>query len=219
MGTRVTFTKQLGAASSNGIATSQSASAGVALTLNGSDVSGGVATIDTSTAANSAIGRRVTISYTGTDTSFTIVGTNSTGNIITDVAVGSSGTAVSNMDFVTVTSITPVGGGLTGVTAGTNGVGASPWLSWNWRGDSPMNLGVAVELVSGSANFTVQYTYDDPNHLSNGILYPLPFTFGTINGASATIDGTMTSPFVATRVIINSGTGEIRVRFLQAGIG
>ena len=179
----------------------------------------GTAIIDTATSANVAIGRRVVIAYTGTDTSFAIVGTNSTGNAITDTAVGSSGSAQSNLDFVTVTSITPVGGGLIGVTAGTNGVGSSPWVSWNWRGYSPMNLGIAIELVSGSVNFSVQYTYDDPNNLPPGSSYPLAYTLGTINGASATIDGSILSPVVATRVLINSGTGEIRTRFEQAGAG
>jgi hypothetical protein len=219
MAIQVTFTKQLAAASSNNIATSQSASAGTPLTLNGSGVSGGIATIDTSTAANTAIGRRVAIAYTGTDTSFTIVGTNSTGNPITDVAVGSSGAAQSNLDFVTVSSITPVGGGLTGLTAGTNGVGSSPWVTWNWRVSPPFNISMAVELVSGSANFTVQHTYDDPNNLTNGILYPLPFNSATINGQTSTIDGAYSTPVIATRVLINSGTGEIRCRFVQVGIG
>jgi hypothetical protein len=291
MGLRVIFTKQLGAASSNNIAASQSASAGVALTLNGSAtnylsttttaavavgkvvlplssvtglvpgqlvtdatavtlVSGtaiqgvgtsgvsiwppvggvgvgsgdtivfpGTAIIDTATANNIAIGRRVVIAYTGTDTSFAIVGTNSTGNIITDTAVGSGGSAVSNLDFVTVTSITPVGGGLTGVTVGTNGTGASPWVTWNWRGYSPMNLGMAIELVSGAVNFTVQHTYDDPNSLRAGSLYPLPFNDPVINGASATVESSILTPIVASRVLINSGTGEIRTRFEQAGAG
>ena len=295
MALRVVFTKQLAAASSNNIAASQSASAGVPLTLNGSatnylsttssaaaapgatvlpvsSVTGvtlgqlvtdttaaalvagtavkgigaasvsiwppvggvgvgsgdtivfpGTAIIDTATAANSAIGRRVVVAYTGTDTSFALVGTNSTGNVITDTIVGSSGAGQSNLDFVTISSITPVGGGLTGVTAGTNGVGSSPWTVFNWRGYAPMNIGVGVELVSGSVNFTLQYTYDDPNNLRAGALYPLPFASSTINGASATIDGVLPNAvngaIVAGRVLINSGTGELRVRFDQAGAG
>lgn len=219
MATTVTFTKQLAAASSNNICASQSGSAGTALTLNGSAVSGGVATIDNATAANVAIGRRVVLAYTGTDTSFTIVGTNGTGNAITDTGVGSSGSAQSNLDFVTVTSITPVGGGLTGVTAGTNGVASSPWVTWDWRGKSPFSLGMAVELVSGAVNFTIQHTYDDPNNLPAGVGYPLAFSSPVINGASATVDGAYATPVVATRVLINSGTGEIRVRFVQGGVG
>ena len=219
MSTSVTFTKQLAAASSTNIATSQSGTAATPLTLNGSAVSNGVATIDTSSAANTAIGRRVTISYTGTDTSFAIIGTNATGNTITDTAVGSGGTAQSNLDFVTVTSITPVGGGLTGVTAGTNSVGSSQWVPLNWRGYAPMNIGVAVELVSGAANFTIQHTYDDPNDLPPGVLYPLAFNSTLISGATGTVEGPYVTPIKAVRLLINSGTGELRTRFLQAGAG
>jgi len=291
MGVNVTFTKQLGAASSNSIAQSQSASAGTSLTLNGSatnylsttttaavapgkvvlpltSVTGlvpgqlvtdtsaavlppnttiqavgtsgvtiwppvgdtvgvgngdtivfpGTATIDAVTAANVAVGRRVVIAYTGTDTSFVIVGTNAYGNVITDTAVGGSGSAVSNLDFVTVTSITPVGGGLTGVTAGTNGVGATPWVTMNWRGYSPLNVTTTVELVSGSVNFTLQHTADDPNSPPNGI-YPLAINDPLLVNQSATIDGLSVAPLRAMRILINSGTGEIRTRFVQAGAG
>ncbi len=213
MAVPIVFTKQLGAANSTLIAASQAGSAGTALTLTSASV-----TIDTATAANSAIGRRVTISYTGTDTSFKIVGTNSTGNPITDTAVGSSGTAVSNLDFVTVSSITPVGGGLTAVTAGTNGVGASPWIMANWH-VAMINIGFAVELVSGAVNYTVQYTYDDPNNLLGGAVSPLAFNDPVVSGLAVTADGDYTNPIAALRVLINSGTGEIRMRVLQSGIG
>lgn len=219
------FTKQLAAAASNGICTSQSGSAGTPLTLNGSLVSGGVATIDPVVAVTNTggLGRRVVLAYSGTDTSFTIVGTNGSGNNITDTAVGSSGAAQSNMDFVTVASITPVGGGLTSLTAGTNGVGSSPWWLINWQGYAPISVGVAIELVTGAVNFTLQYTYDDPNNLSLGLTYPIPWASSTISGASASIDGVLPNSVggvcKAARVLINSGTGELRCRFVQAGAG
>lgn len=226
MALRTVFTKQLAAAVSNGICLSQSGSAGTALTINGSLASGGVATIDTATAANSAIGRRVVLAYTGSDTSFTIVGTNSTGNAITDTVVGASGAAQSNLDFVTVTSITPVGGGLTALTAGTNGVGSSPWICLNWRGYAPMKVSNAVELVSGAVNFTMQRTYDDPNNLEGGAAFPLAFNDSVINNSTATIDGGVMrtaydtdGTITAVRLLINSGTGEVRCRVLQAGAG
>lgn len=179
----------------------------------------GTATIDSATSNNTALGRRVVIAYTGTDTSFTIVGTNATGNKITDTAVGSGGSAQSNLDFVTVTSITPVGGGLTGVTAGTNGVGSSPWWLANWHGYAPVNISVAVEIVSGSVNYTIQYTYDDPNSMANGLTYPIPFNDPVLVNESTTMDGLAISPIKAARVLINSGTGVIRCRFTQAGAG
>jgi hypothetical protein len=177
----------------------------------------GTAIIDTATAANVAIGRRVVVAYTGTDCNWAVVGTNSTGNVITDTIIGASGAGQSNLDFVTVTSVTPVGS-VTAATVGTNGVGSSPWVLFNWRGYSPMNVSAAVELISGAVNFTVQYTYDDPNNPPNGI-YPLTYNLSTINGASATADGAFLTPIKAARVLINSGTGEIRTRFVEAGVG
>lgn len=221
MTTGTYFTKQLAAAVANGICTSQSGSAGVALSLNGSLVSNGIAVIDAASSPNNVggLGRRVTISYTGTDTSFLILGTNAGGNVISDIAVGSGGTAQSNLDFVTVVAITPVGGGLTGVTAGTNGVGASPWWLVNWHGYSPVNVAMAVELVSGAINYTVQHTYDDMNNLPADLSYPTPFNDVVLSSQNGTLDGMIALPVKALRTIINSGTGAIRVRFIQAGIG
>lgn len=222
MSLQVVFTKQLAAASSNNIAQSQSPGSS-ALTLNGSAVTSGVATIDgPSSATNQAIGRRVIITSGGNDSgiNWVVVGTNSTGNAITDTFAGSNGGAAqSNLDFVTVTSITPSGAVASTAIAGTNGVGSSPWSVLNWNGYAPMNVGMAVELVSGAANFTIQHTYDDPNNLLGGAAFPLAFNSPVINGASATIDGAYTTPIVAVRLLINSGTGLLRARFLQAGAG
>lgn len=221
MATKTTFTKQLAAASSNNIALSQSPGT-AALTLNGAAVSGGVATIDARTAANGAIGRRVIITSGGNDSgiNWVVVGTNSSGAAITDTFAGSNGGAAqSNLDFVTVRSITPSAAVASTAIAGTNGVGSSPWVSHSWTSQSPMNVGIAVELVTGSVNFTIQHTYDDPNNLEAGSLYPFPFNDAVINQQSDSIDGAMVTPIVASRVLINSGTGEIRVRFLQAGVG
>lgn len=215
------FTKQLAAASSNSIALSQSPGT-AALTLNGAAVASGVATIDAATASNSAIGRRVIITSGGNDSgiTWTVVGTNSTGNPITDTFAGSNGgVAQSNMDFVTVRSITPSAAVATTAIAGTNTVGSSPWVVHNWNGYAPMNIGIGVELVSGAVNFTIQHAYDDPNNLEAGSLYPFPFNDPVISQQSDSIDGAFVTPIIASRVLINSGAGVIRVRFLQAGAG
>lgn len=224
MANRLVFTKTLAAASATNIATSQAASAGTPLTLNGSTVANGVATIDTFNAlTNSAPGRRVLITSTSAveTASVTITGTNANGQTISETITfsGSSTTVQSNLDYVTVTQIVPSGTIVGSLSAGTNGVGSSPWLFWNVYGDSPMNLAAAVELVSGAANFTMQYSYDDPNNLPPGVTFPLPFNSAAITAQSTTIDGTISTPFTATRVLVNSGTGTIRVRFQQAGIG
>jgi hypothetical protein len=220
MANTVVFTKQLDAASANSIALSQSPGT-AAFTINGAAATGGVATIDEIDANNTAAGVRVTITSGGNDSAinFVITGTNASGSIITDTVTGTNaGVATSNLDFVTVTKIIGSGSVASTVTAGTSSVGSSAWLTWNYMGMPPMNLGVAVEIVSGAVNYTVQYTYDDPNNLPTGVNFPLAFSSALVNLA-ATTDGTISTPFVATRVLINSGTGVIRCRFVQAGIG
>lgn len=223
MATNPVFTKSLSvAASANNIALSQSPGA-AAVTLNGSTVAGGVATIDTFNAnTNSSPGRRVIV-VSGSDDhliNILITGTLASGAVVTDTVAGTNaGTAQSNLDFVTVTQVIGTGVGFAGtVTVGTNGVGSSEWKVWSWMSDSPLNLGYAVELVSGAVNYTVQYTYDDPNNLPSGAAFPLTFNTILLNQA-ATADSTLSTPFIATRVLINSGTGVIRVRTVQAGIG
>lgn len=221
MANTVTFTKSLAtAAAADNISATQSPGAG-AILINGTAAVAGVATIDAATSTNLAIGRRVIITSGGNDLgiNFTVTGTNGSSNIVSDTFAGASGSAAqSNLDFVTVTGITHTGSVAGTLTAGTNGVGSSPWLTWNYMINPPLNLGFAVELVSGSVNFTVQYTFDNPNDLPPGVTTPLAFN-SAVNAASATVDDTLTTPFVATRVLINSGTGVIRCRFVQAGIG
>ena len=212
----IVFTKQLAAASATLIAALQSPGAG-AITLLSASV-----TIDTATAANSAIGRRVIITSGGNDLAinFTVTGTNGSGNAISDTFAGASGGAAqSNLDFVTVNGITHTGSVASTLTAGTNGVGSSEWLTLNRDVTSVMNVAFSVELVSGSCNFTIQHTYDDPNNLLDSVVFPLPFSNSTFTGISATGDGSYAVPISAIRVLINSGTGEIRVRILQSGIG
>jgi hypothetical protein len=220
MGIPIVFNKTMAASSSNNIALSQSP-ATAKLTLNGSAVTSGVATIDTKSSTNTAVGRRVILTSGGDDSgiNWVVVGTNSTGSVITDTFVGSNGGAAqSNLDFVTVTSITPSASVASTVIAGTNGFGSSSWQQVNWHVQD-INIGFAVELVSGAANFTVQHTYDDPNQLLAGVTSPLAFNHPLVVAQSANIDGSYMEPISMIRLLINSGTGQVRFRMLQSGIG
>lgn len=225
MASPICFNKTMAAASSNSIAHSQSPGT-AALTLTSA-----VVTIDTASSTNQAIGRRVIIT-SGSDDSgikWTVVGTNNSGNKITDIFAGSNGGAAqSNLDFVTVSSITPSAAVAGTAIAGTNGVGSSPWQMVNWHVTQPINIGFGVELVTGTANFTVQHTFDDPNNVQNLTVFgltggqtlsPLAFNNAVVNAASATIEGAYTSAISAYRLLINSGTGQLRFRAIQAGIG
>ncbi len=166
--------------------------------------------------------RRVLLTSGGNDSgiNFTVSGTNDDGNAISDTFAGANGsTAQSNLDFKTVTSITASGAVAGTLIAGTNGVGSSPWKVLD-RYKYPFEFSFSVELVSGAANFTVQYTYDDPNNLPSGVSFPLPFSDAGIQAATATSDGAIgPMPVSAVRLLINSGTGTLRFRGQQAGYG
>jgi hypothetical protein len=219
MGQPIIFSQTLVAAGATKVSASQSPGAG-AILINGTAATGGVATLDRQ--------RRVIITSGGNDTgiTFTIKGTNQSGAPISDSFAGANaGAAQSNLDFLTVTSITHTGSVTTTLTAGTNGVASSPWQILNWNA-YPMDLTISVELRTGSANFTIEHTYDDPNILpgtgglnASGLPYALAWPDATVNGASATIETSYQVPILAFRLTTNSGTGTLVCRAIQSGLG
>lgn len=172
----------------------------------------GTATLDTQ--------RRVIITSGGNDTgiTFTVIGTNDYGNVISDSFAGASGGAAqSNLDFKTVTAVTHTGSVASTVTVGTNGVGATPWFAVNWHAQ-PLNIELSAIIASGSANWSWQYTYDDPNNLPTGVSFPQPWNHPTLNNQSGSLDGSINDPVVAIRLMINSGTGTVRGTWMEAGL-
>lgn len=218
MGQPVVFTQTLATAAANNVSASQSPGAG-AILINGSAASGGVATLDTQ--------RRVLITSGGSDAgiTFTVNGTNQAGNPISDTFAGGAVTAQSNLDFKTVTGVTHTGSVASTITIGTNGAGSSLWQITNWNA-TPENIGFVVEVRSGAANFTVQYTFDDPNILpmtgglnAAGSAFPLALNHPIVTNSTATVDSTFSTPVLAYRLLTNSGTGTLVFRGLQSGLG
>ena len=77
-------------------------------------------------------------------------------------------------------------------------------------------VGVQVVVVSGSPNWTVQQTLDDPN---NPDITPTWFDHAdTANMVAQTVSRQSNYGFVpaAVRVSINSGNGTVRLTLLQA---
>ncbi len=165
MGRPVVTTLTLAAAVSNGIAQAQSLAGAGNLTLNGSLVSGGVATLDSGGAA-----RRVIVASVGNDSgiTFTVTGTvrdpgNPTGSGIagSEVLTGTNaGTAESMRDFLTVSKIAASGATAANVTAGTNGTGSGPWVPWD-NFVPPFQVAVAAKVLSGAPTYQLDVTYDD----------------------------------------------------------
>jgi hypothetical protein len=219
----VTITKALAAASANGIALSQSLAGNGALTLNGADASGGVATLDTQ--------RRVLITSAGNDSgvTWTLIGTDETGNPIKDQFVGGNVAAVqSNFDFLTITSITGSAATASTVTVGTNTVGSSPWHLMDNFIPTP-NLGIDMVLVSGAGNASFEYTYEavlakvSPNGANApigfaAVLPPAVVVASPLSNLTTTKDGSLNQPINAYRLTINSGTGTWRTTVIQSGV-
>ena len=217
MATFTSFQKALAAASATAIATSQAATAGTPLTINGSAATGGVATLDTQ--------RRVLMTSTsGAEAAvITITGTNQNGAVISETITFPAATTIaSNLDYVTVTRIVPSGTITGSLSAGTNTTGSSPWWTTSLATDPPMNISAGIQLLSGAATYSVEYTYDDPNNLPSGTTFPFPWTNSTpaaLVGSSATKDGLFNFPVLALRLTITAGTGTLKASFVQAGIG
>lgn len=203
----------LAAGSANAIALSQTPTTG-ALTLNGALASGGVATMDKP--------RRVLITTTADETArtFTITGTNVSGNSISEVLAGVNNTTTySVLDYATVTSITISGNAAGALTVGTNGIASSAWV----RFDGWANAQVAMQFnVTGTVNYTLQGTLDDPNSPSSPVS-PSAITWvnttdTNVVGATATKQSNFAYAPMFARILLNSGSGSVTGMFLQHAV-
>lgn len=204
------------AASANNIAQSQTPTSGTALTLNGTLVSGGVAVLDTP--------RRVLLTHGNEAGARTLVvtGTGRTGQVQSEtlaVPSGGAATVATVLDYKTVTSLLPAGGGWSAaVTVGTNGVAASAWVRLDqW----PIPATTIQCTVSGTVNYTVQATLDDPNSPTDPVAISavtwVDSLDTTVVGATATKLSFFAYVPVFARVLLNSGSGSVTATFAQSG--
>jgi archaellum component FlaF (FlaF/FlaG flagellin family) len=77
---------------------------------------------------------------------------------------------------------------------------------------SPFNVGFGV-LVTGTVNYTVQHTFDDP-----AVGFTNWFSHPTIASQSANKDGNYAFPVTGIRITVNSGGGSVSMNVIQAGI-
>lgn len=208
----------LSSASANNIALSQTPGAAGALTLNGSTVVNGVAVLDHA--------RRVLITTTDTTHTFTITGTSPTGTLLTEVVQNSGTSVASQLDYLTVTSVVINGAATAAVTVGTNTVASTPWMRMDeWA--LPM-LSIQCD-VSGTVNYTVQSSLDDPNSPTNPVL-PSAMTWvnspdtNAVNATAAiqtSYGGFAAAGYLSplwVRVTLNSGSGTVTATVVQAGV-
>lgn len=83
---------------------------------------------------------------------------------------------------------------------------------------SPFNVALSV-LVTGTANYTVQYTFDDVFAAGytpaggNWVSHP------SLTAQTTTLDSNIAYPVRGIRLVVNSGTGTAKLTAIQAGGG
>lgn len=216
MSIQVVTSLTLAAASANNIALSQTPTSGVALTLNGSTVTGGVATLD--------VPRRVLLTFgnEASNRTMVIAGTDRNGAVISEtltVVSGAGGTVATNQDYATVTAATPAGGGWTAaVTLGTNGTGSGPWVPWDVNRDTQFQVSLAGTVLAGAPTWQVDYTYDNVWNLPSGKTYPTAFVHPVLVGQTGQNDGAFNfAPVRASRLTLTA-IGSAQLTQTQEGI-
>lgn len=96
-------------------------------------------------------------------------------------------------------------------TTSKTGTGSSSALVMNTN-ISPFNVGFGV-VVSGTVNYTVQHTFDDP-----GVGFTTWYSHPTIASQTANADGNYAFPVTGVKVLVNSGSGTATLNLVQAGI-
>lgn len=200
----------LQAASANGIVTSVTPTVGQSLTLTTSPFA-----MDQP--------RRVLVTYgaEGSARTLTLTGTGVTGQTQSEtITVPTTGTTVASvLDYATVTSIVSNSAFTNAITVGTNGVAASPWV----RFDEWANPSVTAQMsVSGTANYTVQVTNDDPNSNTNPVALSamtwVNWTDTIFQNQTASFQSLITGCPLFARILLNSGSGSVTGTFVQTGV-
>lgn len=220
----VRFSKSLTAADDDNISLSQTPSAAGNLTLNGVAAAGSpaVATLDSA--------RRVILTFAADETGHTFVvygyrsTTQQSSPISETIAGTTAGIVPTTLDFGQVTRVSISAAATGAIKVGTNGVGSTHWVMLDYDLD-PTQQTIAVD-VTGTVNYTVQYTYDD----IMGAYAPSSGQWANASVtkiwddsvlAAATADGETAydNPISAWRVTINSGTGSLAITGIQSGVG
>lgn len=196
------------AVDADGVCASQSPAAG-AILINGALASGGVATF--------AAAQLVRLTSGGNDSgiTFTFTGTDADGLSQSETVAGTNG---SNTDttkfFKTITEITASAAVAGTIVVGNLITSVSPTFRPNCS-VNPYNLGILAELVSGTATYTLQQTYEDVDSK-----YPTTWIDNaTVANKSASFEHNVTAPVAGYRLKLTaSSSGVVKLNVIQAGV-
>lgn len=203
--TTTTTTCSPTAVDADGVCASQSPGAG-AILINGVLASGSVATFGAA--------QKVRLTSGGNDSgiTFTFTGTDADGNVQFETVAG---TNASNSDttkfYKTITSITQSAAVATTIIVGNLIASVSPSLKPN-TAINPFSLNLYAQLMSGTATFGMDYTFDNPGPSATWI------ADSVITAKSASTESTFTKPIRAFRMNLTaSSSGVVTLKVIQAG--
>lgn len=173
--------------------------------------------------AGPAVARRVLLTTAADETtkSFVVTGFDRSGYPITETITGvNATTATGVLDFKSITSITISADAAGAITIGTAATAGGPWFRLDdW---APSNVSIQCN-VTGTVNFTIQSTLDDPFDPVSPVLPAAMTWIDTSDTSAVAASASLQSNFLFApkyvRVQINSGTGSVATTVLQSSNG
>jgi hypothetical protein len=211
----------LAGASATNIRTASAVAGAGTVVLNGSLVTGTVATMDNP--------RQALFTFAGTGNTgvtFVITGTGPSGQAQSETLTGpaTATTVATVLSYKTITSVVASGALSGNLSIGTNTVADSPWRQMDgWLGGGG-TCSVQVD-VTGTVNYTLFQTMDDPNVLDGygrNVLTPAQVVWvqcsdTNLQGATGNQQTNYQFPPVWVKVTLNSGSGSIAMTIRQTG--
>jgi hypothetical protein len=166
--------------------------------------------------ATLSVSGKVSITSAGNDSgmTFTVYGTSNGGSLINETISGGNIAAVSTLkSFKTVTRVAASAATAAAITIGTLQSGSTDWM--------PLDINVPNQVtnisvsVTGTLNYSVQYTNEDPydNTLAHqAVSHP---TAALVAATTSQTAGTTTTLMRAVRLLINSGSGSALLTVTQ----
>jgi hypothetical protein len=194
------------AVDADGVCASQSP-AGGAILINGALASGGVATFGAAQLV------RLTSAADDSGITFTFRGTDADGNSLAETVAGTNaGNSDTTLYFKTITSITASAAVTGAIIVGNLITSVSPTMKVN-TALNPTNINLYAQLISGTATFGLQYTFDAIGG------YPATWIEdGTLTAKSASTELSWTKPINAFRLRLTaSSSGVVQLKAVQAG--
>ena len=179
------------------------------MAINGALAANGVATLATP--------QRVLITTADSTTKYTLYGTSASGTPQSETLTSNGTNVQSALDYASIAPITVNQQPTAATTVGTNGVGSTPYV----RLDSWAEGSVSVQCnVTGTVNYTVQVSDDDPNQPWGTPVALSAMTWIATNdpvavGATGNIQTNFLFAPTYARVLLNSGSGSVTATFIQ----